>query len=62
LPVVSQNRYRSNALAQEKTGEFWVNGKMIGAGTHGDFEQAELLLRTPERARREAGSSCPTKI
>ena len=26
------NRYRSNALAQEKTGEFWVNGRMIGAG------------------------------
>ena len=23
-------RYRSNALAQEKTGEFWVNGQMLG--------------------------------
>ena len=23
-------RYRSSALAQEKTGEFWVNGKMFG--------------------------------
>ena len=23
-------RFRSNALAQEKTGEFWVNGKMLG--------------------------------
>lgn len=38
------NRYRSNALAQEKTGEFWVNGKMIGAGIHGDFEHCEVAL------------------
>jgi anaerobic selenocysteine-containing dehydrogenase len=38
------NRYRSNALAQEKTGEFWVNGKMIGAGTHGDFEHCEVAV------------------
>jgi len=38
------NRYRSNALAQEKTGEFWVNGKMIGAGIHGDFEHCEVAV------------------
>lgn len=38
------NRYRSNALAQEKTGEFWVNGKMIGAGTHGDFDHCEVAV------------------
>ncbi|MEO0424513.1 MAG: molybdopterin-dependent oxidoreductase, partial [Pseudomonadota bacterium] len=37
-------RYRSNALAQEKTGEFWVAGKMIGAGTHGDFEHCEVAV------------------
>ena len=30
-------KYRSNALAQEKTGEFWVQGKMFGTGVHGDF-------------------------
>lgn len=36
--------YRSNALAQEKTGEFWVNGKMFGAGVRGDFEHAEVSL------------------
>ena len=35
-------KYRSNALAQEKTGEFWVAGKMFGAGTHGDFENCEV--------------------
>jgi anaerobic selenocysteine-containing dehydrogenase len=23
-------KFRSNALAQEKTGEFWVNGRMLG--------------------------------
>ncbi len=38
------NKYRSNALAQEKTGEFWVNGKMIGSGVHGDFEHCEVAL------------------
>ena len=37
-------RYRSNALAQEKTGEFWVGGKMLGAGAHGDFEHAEVSV------------------
>ena len=32
-------RYRANALSQEKTGEFWVNGKMFGgAMIRGDFE------------------------
>lgn len=36
--------YRSNALAQEKTGEAWVQGKMMGAGVHGDFEHAEVSV------------------
>jgi len=38
------NVYRSNALAQEKTGEFWVQGKMFGAGSHGDFEHCEVAV------------------
>lgn len=38
------NPYRSNALAQEKTGEFWVQGKMLGVGVHGDFEHAEVAF------------------
>lgn len=37
-------KYRSNALAQEKTGEFWVQGKMFGGGPHGDFEHAEVAI------------------
>jgi len=37
-------RYRSNALAQEKTGEFWVGGKMLGTGAHGDFEHCEVAV------------------
>jgi anaerobic selenocysteine-containing dehydrogenase len=37
-------RYRSNALAQEKTGEAWVQGKMMGVGVHGDFEHAEVAV------------------
>jgi anaerobic selenocysteine-containing dehydrogenase len=36
--------YRSNALAQEKTGEAWVQGKMMGAGVHSDFEHAEVAV------------------
>ncbi len=36
--------YRSNALAQEKTGEAWVQGKMMGIGVHGDFEHAEVAV------------------
>ncbi|SEQ48497.1 Anaerobic selenocysteine-containing dehydrogenase [Solimonas aquatica] len=38
------NPYRSNALAQEKTGEFWVQGKMLGTGVHPDFEHCEVAL------------------
>lgn len=37
-------RYRSNALAQEKTGEIWVMGRMFGAGARGDFDHAEVAL------------------
>jgi len=37
-------KYRSNALAQEKTGEFWVNGKMFGTHVRGDFAHAEVAL------------------
>ncbi len=38
------SRYRSNALAQEKTGEMWVQGKMTGAGVRADFEHAEVAI------------------
>ena len=36
--------YRSNALAQEKTGEFWVNGQMLGTMVRGDFEHCEVAV------------------
>jgi anaerobic selenocysteine-containing dehydrogenase len=36
--------YRSSALAQEKTGEFWVNAKLLGAPVRGDFEHCEVAL------------------
>jgi anaerobic selenocysteine-containing dehydrogenase len=36
--------YRSNALAQEKTGEGWVQGKMMGSGVHCDFEHCEVAV------------------
>ena len=38
------SRYRSSALAQEKTGEFWVGGRLMGTVTRGDFEQCEVGL------------------
>lgn len=36
--------HRSSALAQEKTGEFWVAAKMLGSYTRADFEHCEVAL------------------
>ncbi|HWM86878.1 MAG TPA: molybdopterin-dependent oxidoreductase [Kofleriaceae bacterium] len=38
------SRYRSSALAQEKTGEFWVAHRMMGAITRADFEHCDVGL------------------
>ena len=41
------SRYASNALAQEKTGEFWVDGQLFGSSTchtAGDYEQAQVAV------------------
>jgi anaerobic selenocysteine-containing dehydrogenase len=38
------SKFKANALSQEKTGEFWVNGKMFGGGVRGDFEHCEVAL------------------
>jgi anaerobic selenocysteine-containing dehydrogenase len=37
-------RYRSSALAQEKTGEFWVDARMLGGYVRADIEHAEVSL------------------
>ncbi len=37
-------RYRSSALAQEKTGEFWVSDRMMGTATRADFEHCDVGL------------------
>jgi anaerobic selenocysteine-containing dehydrogenase len=37
-------RYRSSALAQEKTGEFWVSDRMLGSSTRADFEHCDVAL------------------
>ncbi|MEG6624329.1 molybdopterin oxidoreductase family protein, partial [Pseudomonas aeruginosa] len=37
-------KYRSNALAQEKTGVFGVQGKLFGTGVPGDFEHCEVAI------------------
>jgi anaerobic selenocysteine-containing dehydrogenase len=38
------SRHRSSALAQEKTGEFWVADRMLGSMTRADFEHCEVAL------------------
>ncbi|MDT5311649.1 MAG: hypothetical protein QOE74_669 [Mycobacterium sp.] len=38
------SRYRSNALAQEKTGEHWVDAHLYGGHTRGEFEHAEVSV------------------
>ena len=38
------SRYRSNALAQEKTGEAWVDAHLYGGHTRGEFEYAEVSV------------------
>src|SRR6476469_5157516 len=37
-------RYRSSALAQEKTGEAWVDDHLYGGHTRGEFEHAEVSV------------------
>ncbi|HXN13102.1 MAG TPA: molybdopterin-dependent oxidoreductase [Candidatus Acidoferrales bacterium] len=36
--------FSSNALAQEKTGEFWVDHKLFGTGLSGSYQQAEVAI------------------
>ncbi len=38
------SRYRSNALAQEKTGEAWIDGQLYGGHTRGEFEHTEVAV------------------
>jgi anaerobic selenocysteine-containing dehydrogenase len=36
--------FRSNALAQEKTGDFWVEHMLFGTGLAGDYQHAEVAV------------------
>ena len=38
------SRFRSSALAQEKTGEFWISHRMLGSATRADFEHCDVAL------------------
>ncbi len=38
------SRWRSSALAQEKTGEFWVADRMMGTATRADFEHCQVAF------------------
>ncbi|MEM9623333.1 MAG: molybdopterin-dependent oxidoreductase [Pseudomonadota bacterium] len=37
-------KYRSNAIAQEKTGLAWMNARMLGGHWHGDFHACDVAL------------------
>ncbi|HWF54645.1 MAG TPA: molybdopterin-dependent oxidoreductase [Solirubrobacteraceae bacterium] len=37
-------RFRSSALAQEKTGEAWIDWQLYGGHTRGEFEHAEVAV------------------
>ena len=37
-------RYRSNAIAQEKTGEAYADARMYRGHTRGEFEHAEVAV------------------
>ena len=36
------SRHRSSALAQEKTGEFWISDRMMGGATRADFDHCDV--------------------
>ncbi|MEO8841679.1 MAG: molybdopterin-dependent oxidoreductase [Kofleriaceae bacterium] len=38
------SRYHSSALAQEKTGEFWISDRMMGSATRADFDHCDVGL------------------
>jgi anaerobic selenocysteine-containing dehydrogenase len=38
------SRHRSSALAQEKTGEFWISNRMMGNATRADFEHCDVAM------------------
>ncbi|MEJ7600628.1 MAG: molybdopterin-dependent oxidoreductase [Kofleriaceae bacterium] len=38
------SRYKSSALAQEKTGEFWISDRMMGSATRADFDHCDVAL------------------
>ena len=38
------SKYKSSALAQEKTGEAWVDNQLYGGHTRGEYEHAEVAV------------------
>ncbi len=44
LQAAVGGKYYSNAIAQEKTGEIWVDGKLYGGHTKGDFANSEVVM------------------
>jgi anaerobic selenocysteine-containing dehydrogenase len=49
------SKFRSNALAQEKTGEFFVDLELYGGHTSGDYENAEVVLLLGKNAWQSHG-------
>ncbi|HMC05641.1 MAG TPA: molybdopterin-dependent oxidoreductase [Actinomycetota bacterium] len=49
------SKYRSNALAQEKGGEFFVDDEVYGGHSSGDFENAEVVMFVGKNAWQSHG-------
>ena len=49
------SKYRSNALAQEKGGEFFVDEEVYGGHSSGDFENAEVVMFVGKNAWQSHG-------
>ena len=49
------SKFRSNALAQEKTGEFFVDLELYGGHSGGDFDEAEVVLLLGKNAWQSHG-------
>src|SRR5271166_2141508 len=54
--------YASNALAQEKTGEFWVEGRLTGGRPSPDFEHAEIAMFVGKNSWQSHSFQCARPI
>ena len=51
-------RYQSSALAQEKTGEIWIQSQMLGGFSRSDFERCEVAIFLGKNPCSRTASPC----